>query len=129
MVAVDTSSLIAFLDRDNLKRDHDKDVALIDTALSEKRLIIPQVVQTEILSNPRLDMQQIVWLENLPTLEIMTGFWQRAGLLRAKLLKKRLKARLADTLIAQHCLDHDLPLISRDADFRHYVPFGLTLAA
>jgi predicted nucleic acid-binding protein len=35
------------------------------------------------------------------------------------------KAKLADTLIAQSCLDHDVPLITRDGDFRHFVALGL----
>jgi len=30
------------------------------------------------------------------------------------------KARLADALIAQSCLDHEVPLITRDADFRNF---------
>jgi predicted nucleic acid-binding protein len=32
-------------------------------------------------------------------------------------LAKRKKARLGDALIAQSCLDHRLPLITRDRDF------------
>jgi predicted nucleic acid-binding protein len=35
-------------------------------------------------------------------------------------LAKGLKARLADTLIAQSCLDHGVPLITHDTDFRHF---------
>ena len=57
----------------------------------------------------------------LPVLEITEGYWQRAGLLRARLLARGRRARLADTLIAQSCLDHDLPLVTRDSDFRHFV--------
>lgn len=34
------------------------------------------------------------------------------------MLSLRKKARLADTLIAQLCLDHQLPLITRDSDFK-----------
>ncbi len=48
------------------------------------------------------------------------GFWERAGLLRARIISGRRKARLADALIAQTCLDHDVPLITRDRDFRHF---------
>jgi predicted nucleic acid-binding protein len=35
------------------------------------------------------------------------------------------KARLADALIAQACIDHDVALITRDKDFRHFVRHGL----
>jgi predicted nucleic acid-binding protein len=51
----------------------------------------------------------------------------RAGLLRAELLRGILKAQLADCLIAQSCIDHDIPLITYDRDFRHFVHAGLKL--
>lgn len=42
---------------------------------------------------------------------------------------KRLKPKLADTLIAQCCIDADTPLIARDGDFRHFERWcGLRLA-
>jgi predicted nucleic acid-binding protein len=34
---------------------------------------------------------------------------------------------LADTLIAQACLDHEVPLVTRDPDFRHFRTAGLRL--
>ena len=41
----------------------------------------------------------------------------------------QVKAGLADSLIAQSCLDHDLALITRDRDFRHFARHaGLRLA-
>ena len=40
---------------------------------------------------------------------------------RAKLLANRLRARLADTLIAQPCLDHEVRLITRDRNSQHFV--------
>lgn len=79
------------------------------------------VVVTEMLSSPGLnhDVSQLV--RQLPVLAIRPGFWERAAMTRAKLLASRLRARLADTLIAQSCLDHEVPLITRDRDFRHFV--------
>ncbi len=60
--------------------------------------------------------------------EITKNYWQRAGINRSKLISKKLKARLADTLIAQSCIDHQVPLITRDTDFRHFVKYcGLSL--
>jgi predicted nucleic acid-binding protein len=48
---------------------------------------------------------------------------------RAKVLSRRYRARLADTLIAQSCVDHGVRLVSRDADFRHFARrIGLRLA-
>lgn len=57
------------------------------------------------------------------------GYWERTGLLRAKILQQGYKARLADTLIAQNCLDHHALLITRDKDFKIYKEIaGLRLA-
>jgi predicted nucleic acid-binding protein len=76
---------------------------------------------TELLSDPKVTMAVKDLFLKLPVLEIADGYWHRAGLLRARLLAPGRLARLADTLIAQSCLDHDLPLVTRDADFRHFV--------
>jgi predicted nucleic acid-binding protein len=59
-------------------------------------------------------------LSQLPLLESDPAFWERAGRLRAKLISRRHRARFADTLIAQSCIDHDVRLVTRDEDFRHF---------
>jgi len=41
--------------------------------------------------------------------------------------KRGHKAKLADVLFAQSCLDHRLPLVTFDRDFRHYTRSGLVL--
>jgi len=64
----------------------------------------------------------------LSTLEILDGYWERAGLLRSQLLYFKLKANLGDSLVAQSCIDHDVPLITYDRDYRHFVRAGLKLA-
>ena len=51
-------------------------------------------------------------------------YWRRAGLLRARVLSAKRRARLADTLIAQSCLDHDVPLLTRDEDYRNFARVG-----
>ena len=45
---------------------------------------------------------------------------ERVGALRADVIARGRKARLTDALIAQSCLDHEVPLITRDADFRNF---------
>jgi len=54
-------------------------------------------------------------------LEVEPGYWQRAGTLRAQVWAKRRKARLGDALIAQTCIDHAVPLLTRVRDFRAFV--------
>ena len=82
-------------------------------------MMVP-VVLTELLSDPKLPPALAVSLANVPLLQIESGFWQRAGLLRAKLLAKSRRARLADSLIAQNCVDAGVSLITRDRDFRSF---------
>ena len=119
MIAIDTSSLIAFLT--GLRG---RDVDLLDLALQNKQMILPPVVLTEILSDPKLPKSVGSLLKTVPVLEISEGYWERSGVLRAKIILKGLRARLADTLIAQSCLDHDIALITRDGDFRHFARHG-----
>lgn len=123
MIAADTSSLVAFL-----QGDSGEDVEVIQSALDHHQLVLPSVVLTELLSDPALPQQVRHLLTALPQLQLEPGFWERAGLLRAGILKQRRKARIADALIAQSCIDQAVPLVSRDKDFRHFArAAGLTL--
>lgn len=83
--------------------------------------MLPPVVLSELLSDPGLPAAVRESLLLLPRLEVLDGYWERAGLLRARVLARGQRARLADTLIAQSCIDHDVELVTRDADFRHFV--------
>jgi predicted nucleic acid-binding protein len=119
LIALDSSSLLAFL-----KGEKGRDVELLDLALADRQGCLPPVVVTEIASSPRLSRRVSELLQQLPVLEIDQGYWQRAGALRAAVLAKGLKAYLADALIAQSCLDHDVPLITRDSDFTRFAAIG-----
>jgi predicted nucleic acid-binding protein len=115
MITADTSTWVAFLDGSS-----GDDVLLLKTALQDRQLAMLPVVLTELLSDPKLPSQVAANLIGLPPIEIDPGFWQRAGALRAKVLGKGRRARLADSLIAQLCLDAGLSLITRDRDFRSF---------
>ena len=115
MIAVDSSSLIAFF-----AGDEGRDVDWLDQALALQQAVLPPVVLTEMLSAPTLDRDAADLLRGLPLLDVRAGFWERAAETRARILAKRLRARLADTLIAQTCIDHRAPLVTRDRDFRHF---------
>jgi len=78
------------------------------------------VVLTELLSDASLPSDVAETISELPLLEVASGYWQRAGALRAKVLATRRKARLGDALIAQTCIDQSIPLITRDRDFRAF---------
>jgi len=78
------------------------------------------VVLTELLSDPKLPSDVAETISEVPLIEVASGYWERAGALRAKVLAKRRKARLGDALIAQSCIDEGVPLITRDRDFRAF---------
>ncbi len=77
-------------------------------------------VLTELLSDPGLPDAVAEWLAALPLLEPSEGYWQRAGALRAGVLRRGRKARLGDALIAQSCLDHGVALVTRGRHFRAF---------
>lgn len=123
MIAIDTCSFIAYL-----QGDLGQDVDAIRNAFIQSQAILPPMVLSELLSDPRLNLEVSNTIKQIPLLEITAGFWERVGLLRSKLLAKKLKSRVVDACIAQICIDHDTPLITRDIDFRHYEnKFGLII--
>jgi predicted nucleic acid-binding protein len=119
LIAVDSSSFIA-----HLSGDQGEDVEILGQALSDHLVVLPPVVLVELLSDAKLPARVSDLLKVLPILAATDGYWERAGALRAKALAKGRKARLADTLIAQSCLDHNVPLIARDRDFRLFADFA-----
>ena len=123
MIAIDTSTL-----RRYLSGESGRDVSLARAAIVDGRAMLPPVVLCEALSDPALPPELIDDISGLPVLALGEGFWQRAGLLRAQLIKAGRKAKLADVLIAQSCIDHRVSLVTNDRDFRNFVKHGLKLA-
>lgn len=122
-MAVDTSSWIAYVSGEKAA-----DTDALDRALAQSQILIPPVVLTELLSHPKLPEALSTVLENIPLIEITFGYWKRSGALRAQLLAKGYRAKTADALIAQACIDSDIPLITRDRDFRPFASLcGLKL--
>jgi len=115
MIAADTSTWVAFLEG-----GEGKDAHLLDRALKDRQVVMAPVVLTELLSDPKLPSGVAELLSQVPLIEVEPGYWQRAGVLRAKVLARRRRARLGDALIAQTCVDRGVPLISRDRDFRAF---------
>ena len=115
MIAIDTSSLIAYLEGES-----GADIEAVDAALEHGQAALPPVVLTELLSDPKLPRNVRKLLTALPLVEIEDGHWERAGTLRSTVIAKKRRARIADSLIAQNCIDHDLMLVTRDTDFRYY---------
>ena len=121
--AIDSSALIGYLggvDR--------PDTRLVHQLLSAGTAVLPPVVVTEVLSQPGLPENVALLISALEILPVTDGFWDRAGRTRSRVIAKGRRARLADTLIAQACLDYDIPLITHDADFKRFAAIvGLRL--
>lgn len=115
MIAVDTSTWVAYLEG-----GEGEDAQLLDKALENRQVVMAPVVLTELLSDPQIPSGVAKTLLEIPLIEIESGFWQRAGILRARVLAKRRRARLGDALIAQCCLDRGISLLTRDRDFRAF---------
>lgn len=115
MIAADTSSMVAFL-----QGERGPDVDHVKQALSGDALVLPPPVLTELLSDPAVDDKLAAELTTIRSRSVTPGYWARAGQLRAAVLAARRRARLGDALIAQFCLDHGLPIITRDRDFRGF---------
>ena len=115
LIAIDSSSMIAYF-----QGQKGADVEKIEAALEDFTAVLPPVVLAELLSDPKLPKEVVSSLSLFNILEVKDGYWKRAGLTRAKLITKKLKCRLADTLIAQSCIDYDIALVTRDSDFKNF---------
>ncbi len=118
-IAVDASVVIPWLNG----VDH-PEVAALKLALERNDAALPPVILTEVLSDPAQGAAIAEALDGFAILSLEDGFWRRAGQLRAKLLAAGRKAKLADTLVAQTCIDADVPLLTRDRDFEAFVKLG-----
>ena len=115
MICADTSSMVALLGGET-----GGDVQLVSQVLTDGDLVLSNVTVTELLSDPDLPASVESSILTIPRLEISPGYWERAGKLRSKAVRNRYRPKIADTLIAQSCLDHDVPLITRDQDFKAF---------
>jgi hypothetical protein len=124
MIAADASALSSFF-----KGEQCRECDLVKVALTGSDICLPPVVLTEMLSDAASRREMDETVAGFPLLPILDGYWERTGRCRHLLMRKGLKAAVADALIAQSCIDHDVALITRDADFRHFAKHcGLKLA-
>jgi hypothetical protein len=125
VIAADSSSLIAFLEG-----DAGEDIAVIQRAIASDQLIYAPPVIAELYAGAKRSAELDELLSGTSLLPLVDGFWERAGRNRRLLLEKGLKARFADALVAQCCIDADVALIARDRDYRHFERWcGLKLAS
>lgn len=122
MIALDNSS-----PQRHFTGETDFDAIVAGEAIDSGDAILPPAVFAEALSDPRMFPADEERLMTIPLLEVLPGFWYRAGMLRRFLHVQGIHAKLPDVLIAQSCIDHDVPLITYDRHFRHFESAGLQL--
>ena len=123
MIAVDTNVMIYYL-----SGKLSKEVSYLEDLFNNSLAIFPPLVITELLSDPWISKKNIDFLSKAPKLDLLPGYLERAGRLRAILLRRGLKARTADSLIAQSCIDSRVSLLTNDKDFRNFEKYcGLDL--
>ena len=124
MIAIDASSFRRYLDGIDAP-----DTRAVIQALGRGEAALPPPVLAELLSDPRLEPDALAEVQSVTIIRLESGFWHRAGFLRASLRRRfGIQAKLPDTLIAQCCIDQDIPLITDDDDFRkQFLRAGLEL--
>ena len=95
MIAADTSTWVAFLEGGK-----GEDTQLLDKALEDRQVLMVPAVLTELLSDPKLPSGVAGTLSEVPLIEIGPSYWQRAGVLRAKVLLRRRTSALSPKLRA-----------------------------
>lgn len=101
------------------------DVTLVKDAIQHDCAVLPIPVVMELLSNPRLQSHNKAIVMQAQTLPMENDIWYRAAEIRSMLISRGLKAKVPDILIAQSCIDADVPLITADVDFEKFAEFGL----
>jgi predicted nucleic acid-binding protein len=100
---------------------------VFDLLLQGRAGLIPMVVSEVLTGDAPAELRAC--LTETPFLEIYEGYWERTGLLRRRFLQAGFRPKLIDTLIAQMCLDHRIPLLTADKGFEHFAQHaGLRLA-
>ena len=124
MIAADTSAVLHFLHGfDSPAR------VLVRNALSDDALFLPAVVVTELLSGVDQEPDLLTLLAGSTRIPLKRGYWERTGASRRTLKALGLRCRLADSLVAQSCIDAGVALIAGDTDFQHFADHcGLKLA-
>ena len=118
MIAVDSNVVIDLLEG----KDSPESLRL-EAMLRDASAVLAPVTVTELLSDTKGRTTEGV-LADFDVLLLTDGYWERAGLLRAKVRKTGRKAALGDALIAQACIDADVPLLTRDGDFAAFAKLG-----
>ena len=124
MICADTNCWIRFWAGDQCR-----ETELLAAGLKADQVVIAPPVISELVSSPLFPLAHEADLLRLALLPLDPGYWHRAGKTRLRLYQHGLRPKLLDTLIAQLCIDHGVPLLTMDRDFSGFSKHaGLRLA-
>jgi hypothetical protein len=94
-----------------------RDVEVLAQALEQGSTKMVPAVLTELVSIPNIEPADEFAFLTIPLLAVLPGYWHRAGKARSHLFRLGYQPKLADTLIAQMCMDYRALFLTRDRDF------------
>jgi predicted nucleic acid-binding protein len=113
-VIVDTSVLIDFL------KDKMPHAAAVATLINSKRIRTTGIIMAELLQGARTATEEayvIELLEGIPSIEVTSALWMRAGRLSCSLRRKGITLPLSDIAIAVLSIEHSLSVFTLDGHF------------
>ena len=118
MICFDTCVWIAYFGG-----EESREVELLDYHLKIHAVIMHPVVLAELFSDAEMPEGIRGSLLSLPEIKLLDGFWARVGRLRGQMRAAQMTPKLADTLIAQGCIESNTPLVTRDHGFQRFQRF------
>lgn len=124
MIIIDTSYWIEFF------RNRDPWASSVADLIESDDAVLIGPVYTEILrgivrSSVRSKIEEL--LHGITFLNQPTNLWQRAGDIGYQITKKGYTTKTLDLLIATHAISADIPILSKDNDFKVMKRAGLPL--
>src|SRR5689334_17397914 len=87
VIAADTNAVHDLFDDQRLPKTY-----LLREAFRAGKLLLPPPVLAEVLSEPTLPIDKGHRVRALPLLDVLQGYWERAGILRSALRSEGYKA-------------------------------------
>jgi len=99
----------------------------VDRLLESDRVVTLEIIEAELLRGAKTE-KEIDFLKNhfsaIPILEMPSDSWREVGLFSYRLARKGYLPALVDTFIALASINSDIPLFTRDRDFRRIAGFS-----
>lgn len=113
-IIVDTSVLIDFL------KNTGANAKTVELLISEKRILTTGIIIAELLQGVRSANEEAVvsnLIDCIPTIEIGSDIWVKAGRLSCELRRKGISLPLTDVAIASVAIEYDLSIFTLDKHF------------